>query len=213
MNDYFGVTEEDSRIDFELNGAKRAWLKVGGKWQKYSDGKMSIKGFYEGSLIFGNRFRNTNYDTLKKLDLIDTTKLIPAPTFIKENLGIILQNNKNFYEELFILEGNKIDTKLNLTEKELGYGRNYINKVFNQKIEEMIIDFESKDFYEREEFLISYYKKKHWLNFNNEYKELTLIRSQFFKQDETKLKKQGLELLNIYTEQQIELIIKKHFKL
>lgn len=106
-----------------------------------------------------------------------------------------------------------IDSKLNLTEKELGYGRNYINKVFNQKIEEMIVNFDKKEFYEQEEFYISYYKKKHWLNFNNEYKELTLIRSQFFKQDETKLKKQGLELLNIYTEQQIELIIKKHFKL
>ena len=128
MNDYFGVTEEDSRIDFELNGAKRAWLKVGGKWQKYSDGKMSIKGFYEGSLIFGNRFRNTNYDTLKKLDLIDTTKLIPAPTFIKENLGIILQNNKNFYEELFILEGNKIDTKLNFS-RDIFYYKKGVKRV------------------------------------------------------------------------------------
>lgn len=106
-----------------------------------------------------------------------------------------------------------IDQKMILTEKELGYGRNFINKVFNQKIDELIENFEDKDFYEREDYFISYYKKKHWLNFNNEYKELTLIRGQFFKQEETKLKKQGLELLNIYTEQQIELIIKKHFKL
>lgn len=56
MNDYFGKTDEDARIDFELNGSKRAWFKENTNWKKYSDGKMSIKGFYEGSLIFGNRF-------------------------------------------------------------------------------------------------------------------------------------------------------------
>lgn len=115
MNDYFGVTDEDARIDFELNGAKRGWYKHKGNWKKYSDGKMSIKGFYEGSLIFGNRFRNTNYETLKKLDLIDITKLVEAPEFIRENLGVILQNNKNFYEKLFVLKGNTIDPILNFT--------------------------------------------------------------------------------------------------
>lgn len=115
MNDYFGVTDSDSRIDFELNGAKRAWFKESGKWKKYSDGKMSIKGFYEGSLIYGNRFRNTNYETLKKLDTIDTTKLTEAPEFIRENLGIILQNNKNFYEKLYVLKWKDVDSKSNFT--------------------------------------------------------------------------------------------------
>ncbi|OIV39881.1 ATP-dependent nuclease [Flavobacterium johnsoniae] len=113
MNDYFGKTDEDARIDFELNGAKRAWFKEKTNWKKSSEGKMSIKGFYEGSLIFGNRFRNTNFETLKKLDFIDNTKLAEAPNFIKENLGIILQNNKNFYEKLYILEGKNIDSKFN----------------------------------------------------------------------------------------------------
>jgi len=106
MNDYFGVTEDDSRIDFELGGAKRSWYKENKSWKKYSDGKMSIKGFYEGSLIFGNRFRNTNFETLKKLDLIQSAKLEVAPEFIRENLGLILQNNKNFYEKLYVLEEN-----------------------------------------------------------------------------------------------------------
>ena len=84
------------------------------------------------------------------------------------------------------------------------------------KIEELIEKFEDKSFeekYKSDEYYISYHTKNHWLNFNNEYKQLTLIRSQFFKQEDTKLKKQGLGLLNIYTEEQIELIIKKHFKL
>jgi ABC-type multidrug transport system ATPase subunit len=113
MNDYFGKTEGDARIDFELDGTKRSWYKEKNNWKKFGDGKMSIKGFYEGSLIFGNRFRNTNFETLKKLDFVDNTKLIEAPEFIRENLGMILQNNKNFYEKLFILEGKDIETKFN----------------------------------------------------------------------------------------------------
>jgi len=64
---------------------------------------MEIKGFYEGSIIFGNRFKNTSYDLLKKLDRITDSVLKIAPDFIRENLGIILHNNKNFYEKLFFL--------------------------------------------------------------------------------------------------------------
>jgi hypothetical protein len=72
------------------------------------DGKniLMVKGFYEGSLIFGNRFRNTNYETLKKIDQLSSKKLVQAPEFIRENLGLILQNNKNFYEKLFVLDEN-----------------------------------------------------------------------------------------------------------
>lgn len=57
MNDYFGKTDEDAFISFELGGAKRSWRKINNKWKKHSEGEMNIKGFYEGSLIFGNRFR------------------------------------------------------------------------------------------------------------------------------------------------------------
>jgi len=104
MNDYFGITAPDARIDFNLDGAKRSWYKDGTKWKNYSNRKMSIKGFYEGSLIFGNRFRNTNFETLKKIDQLSNRRLVQAPEFIRENLGIILQNNKNFYEKLFVLD-------------------------------------------------------------------------------------------------------------
>lgn len=106
MNDYFGKTEPNASIEFSLNGATRAWRKKSEKWVKESIGYMDIKGFYEGSIIFGNRFKNANYDLLKKLDRIDDSKLVIADEFIRENLGIILHNNKNFYEKLFRLDGN-----------------------------------------------------------------------------------------------------------
>jgi energy-coupling factor transporter ATP-binding protein EcfA2 len=102
MKDYFGATDSDASITFELNGATRTWNKNDkDRWVKNSTGGMSIKGFYEGSIIFGTRFRNTSYHILKKLDRLDSQKLKPADEFVRENLGKILHNNKNFYEKLF----------------------------------------------------------------------------------------------------------------
>ncbi|HAS3567135.1 AAA family ATPase [Vibrio cholerae] len=100
MNDYFGITEPDSSINFELNGATRSWSKDRNKWFRRSTGNMNLKGFYEGSIIFGNRFKNTSYEILKNLDRIDNKLLKPADDFIRTNLGKILHNDQNFYPEL-----------------------------------------------------------------------------------------------------------------
>ena len=61
MNDYFGETAEDAHIDFEIDGNTRSWKKVNHKWESSQQGNMNIKGFYEGSLIFGYRFKDTTY--------------------------------------------------------------------------------------------------------------------------------------------------------
>lgn len=104
MHDYFGKTEDDASIEFELGGATRSWKKRSDRWVQDKTGFMNIKGFYEGSLIFGNRFRNTSYEKLKQLDRIDEKQLQQGEEFIRENLGIILHNNKNFYEKLYKLD-------------------------------------------------------------------------------------------------------------
>lgn len=106
MNDYFGKTDNDAYIDFELDGAKRSWNKINEKWKRRFTGTMNIKGFYEGSLIFGNRFKDTSYDKLKGIEFIDTDRLIPASEFIRENLGIILQGDPNYYEKLWFVSSN-----------------------------------------------------------------------------------------------------------
>lgn len=106
MNDYFGKTDEDAYIAFELENAKRSWKKENHKWIQSSNGAMNIKGFYEGSLIFGNRFRDTSYNKLRMIEAIDTNKLIPASDFIRENLGQILQGDSNFYEKLWFVSSN-----------------------------------------------------------------------------------------------------------
>lgn len=108
MKDYFGETPSDSRIEFEYNGSKKTYQKEFGKWTSKKYGHIELKGFYEGSLIFGNRFRNTSYNNLRKLDRIDRTYLKPASEFIRENLGLILHNNKNFYEKLYSVNPGSI---------------------------------------------------------------------------------------------------------
>lgn len=114
MHAYFGKTDEDASILFDLGGAKRSWKKnTADKWIQDRVGIMNIKGFYEGSIIFGNRFRNTNMDQIKELEIIDDSMLITASEFIRENLGLILHNDKNFYPQLYKLDANN----LNLTIK------------------------------------------------------------------------------------------------
>ncbi|MGN6954688.1 AAA family ATPase, partial [Neisseria sp. P0015.S004] len=108
MNEYLGKTPENAEIHFQLNNGKKIWKKQSGRWKKYFEGKFQLKGFYEGSIIFGTRFRNTNYELLMKLDKIDDSKLLPVDDFIRVNLGMILHNNENYYEKILKLQN--IDT-------------------------------------------------------------------------------------------------------
>ena len=102
MNEHFGKTSSDASISFDFGGTTCVWKKDSfNRWKKYTHGKVNIKGFFEGSLIFGNRFKDTSFDKLRRLDRLNSSTLSPASEFIRENLGLILQGNKNFYEKLF----------------------------------------------------------------------------------------------------------------
>ncbi|MBI3170064.1 MAG: ATP-binding protein [Chloroflexi bacterium] len=74
-----------------------------------------LKGFYEGSLIYGNRFRNSNFQNLIKLDRVRDEMLIKSPDFIRENLGLILHNDKDFYEKLQQLDIKKYGQDVGLS--------------------------------------------------------------------------------------------------
>lgn len=107
MKEYFGNTDSDAYIKFELGDGKREWQKVDNSWHKHSSGApMNIKGFFEGSLIFGNRFKDMKYDNIYRLDIINQSKLIKADEFIRKNLGIILHGDENFYEQLWLVSPN-----------------------------------------------------------------------------------------------------------
>ena len=108
LNEYFGHTENDSYIEFEYNGNHRKWYKYYNvkkhrmMWG-HKGGFIGVNGFFEGSLIFGNRFKDTSFDKVKKLDRLADSQYDTVDDFIRENLGWILQGNRNFYERLYRL--------------------------------------------------------------------------------------------------------------
>lgn len=109
MNEYFGHTENDAFVEFEFNGKHKKWYKHYSVhrqrylWWKSGSGFLGVNGFFEGSLIFGNRFKDTSFDKVRRLERLAESQYEIANDFIKENLGWILQGNKNFYKKLFKL--------------------------------------------------------------------------------------------------------------
>lgn len=114
MIEFFG-RPENAIINFELDGATRSWTCNGKAWlSKSSFNKMKINGFYEGSVIFGNRFKDTNISTINKLDILTEKDLLPAREFVYKNMGLILRNNEEYYKDLFLVKKNAA-IKLGLT--------------------------------------------------------------------------------------------------
>mgnify|MGYP000944672109 CR=1 FL=1 len=104
MNDYFGRPENAS-IKFTMGAATRGWVFSNKQWRsKSSDIKMKLRGFYEGSIIFGNRFKNTRFSVIRILDNLKIEDMSIADEFVRENLGGILHNDSDYYKELFILK-------------------------------------------------------------------------------------------------------------
>ena len=106
MYDYFGRPDGDASIEFTLGDSKRSWNYKNRQWlQDTSLQKMPLNGFYEGSIIFGNRFKDTSFSVIGILDRLSSNDMNPADEFIRTNLGIILHDNPNHYKKLFVVKG------------------------------------------------------------------------------------------------------------
>ena len=57
---YFGYPFEGSKIEFEYEGKTRRVLSAGKRWLD-PVGSLGITGFYEGSIVFGNRFKDIDF--------------------------------------------------------------------------------------------------------------------------------------------------------
>ena len=68
MYEHFG-RPLNATIDFAIGATTRSWHYDGKKWESWnSEEKMKINGFYEGSIIFGNRFKDTKMSVINLLD-------------------------------------------------------------------------------------------------------------------------------------------------
>lgn len=110
MIDFFG-RPDNAAIEFSLDDCTRSWKCDGKKWIKItSDKRMRINGFYEGSIIFGNRFKDTDFSTIKKLDELGNDDILPAKEFIYKNMGRILKNDEGYYKGLYIVKKDKANS-------------------------------------------------------------------------------------------------------
>ena len=104
MNDYFGKPQNAS-IEFNLEETVRGWKCINNHWETISsDSRMLINGFYEGSIIFGNRFKDTQFSVIRSLDDLEDADMTPADEFVRSNFGLILHNDSDYFKELFILK-------------------------------------------------------------------------------------------------------------
>lgn len=102
MYEHFGQPQNAS-IEFAIEDATRKWFFDGKNWKsENSIQKMKINGFYEGSIIFGNRFKDTKISTINILDAFTEDDIYPAGVFVSENLGEILHNDKTYYKDLYV---------------------------------------------------------------------------------------------------------------
>ena len=89
---------ENSRITYRLRGVENIWEKRIG-WQRSNPGEKEIflNGVFEGSLIYGNRFSDAHVSKLASTLKIKEHNICDADAFVKENLGAILRNDKDYY--------------------------------------------------------------------------------------------------------------------
>lgn len=104
---------ESSKITYRLNGAENSWEKRIG-WQRVNPEGTDIfvNGIFEGGLIYGNRFSDAHTSKLSSTTKIKDSDICDADSFVKENLGLILRNNKDFYSPLKRVKTKKVAESL-----------------------------------------------------------------------------------------------------
>lgn len=103
---YFGKPYNGSKIEFKYNGKTRTICSNDNRWIGAKE-SLGITGFFEGSLVFGNRFKDIDFKILKKLSDVSKVHLEETSSFIKENLGMILHDNTNYYDNLYVLSNER----------------------------------------------------------------------------------------------------------
>ncbi len=103
LSAYLGDTKlhQGAEIIYEYNDQIWHWEKQDSWRQKVVNNKtLKINGTFESSLIFGNRFSDAHKSSIAKIYKMIEEDIVDASDFVKETLGLILKNNKNFYSTL-----------------------------------------------------------------------------------------------------------------
>ena len=120
-DNYLGVPQNEAYISYVCEGSSMLLEEKNGKWQYKSktDNWLRkftgnpIKGFLEGSISFGNRFKNAGFSDIPAIQHLAHYPRLDAPNFVKEGMGIILQDNTHYYDDLKVSRAVKIGDNKN----------------------------------------------------------------------------------------------------
>lgn len=115
FNDYYGKPRQNAYIQFQFNRRLRIIKEYLGNWiiPPHRSVPLGITGFYEGSIVFGNRFKDIDYSLLSTLSSVQKSDLTDASEFVKKGLGSILHDDDSYYQKLFVLK-KRVARNLNL---------------------------------------------------------------------------------------------------
>ena len=95
-------------LNLSLMATKRSVRENGGAWKSPGSKEfLGITGFYEGSIVFGNRFKDIDYSLLSKLASIKKEQLMDASDFVKKSLGSILHDDEGYYSSLYVMKNQE----------------------------------------------------------------------------------------------------------
>jgi len=104
---------ETSYIKYTIGTDEEKWVPRNGEWACTEDPRLPLRGFQEGSLTNGTRFFNistSRYGYYKGLlNHVNPAYLLPADDFVKDNLGLLLQNDRSRYSNLYRLDRSKAE--------------------------------------------------------------------------------------------------------
>ena len=98
--------KSDSRLHLSHKASSATYTNDGnGRLVKEHRDKVVILGMYEGSLFYGDRFRNSvKVDSLFAEGLLSADDLVEADQYVKETLSLIIHGDKKHYSNLFRLK-------------------------------------------------------------------------------------------------------------
>ena len=122
LNNYLGTPQKGAYVMYDYGGVSARLEESNGRWKQKEKIASRIRkffnnplrGFLEGSVSFGNRFKNAGFsDFPNRNDLAQYPREV-ASDFVKEGMGVILQNDIHYYDDLTIaravtIGGNKND--------------------------------------------------------------------------------------------------------
>ncbi len=122
LNNYLGVPKQDAYVIYSYGGVNARLVEKNGKW-KQEEGKLAsrirkifsnpLRGFLEGSISFGNRFKNAGFSNFPNAEHLAQYSREDAPSFIKEGMGYILQNDRHYYDDLTFSQAVEISGSYN----------------------------------------------------------------------------------------------------